>query len=120
AIDAYQKGGFAARVLEAKQEFVVRYAFNAPFWANRKREDAPEVVNEMKSHLKDLAQYYHAQAGKNKKPEDYAAAARWYRSLLESFPEDSSAPNNRYLLAELLFDAGRYAEATQEYEFTAY
>jgi len=120
AIDAYQKGGFAAKVLEAKQEFVVRYAFTAPFWANRKREDAPEVVTEIKSHLKDLAQYYHAEAGKSKKPEDYASAARWYRSLLDSFPEDGNAPNNRYLLGELLFDAGKYAEATQEYEFTAY
>ena len=120
AIDAYQKGGFAARVLEAKQEFVVRYAFDAPFWAKRKREDAPEVVTEIKSHLQDLAQYYHAQAGKSKKAEDYAAAARWYRSLLESFPEDSNSPNNRYLLGELLFDAGRFAEATTEYEYTAY
>jgi len=120
AIEAYQKGGFAAKVLEAKQEFVVRYAFNAPFWANRKREEAPEVVTEIKSHLKDLAQYYHSEAGKNKKPEDYAAAARWYRTLLESFPDDSNAPNTRYLLAELLFDAGKYAEATQEYEYTAY
>ncbi len=120
AIEAYQKGGFAARVLEAKQEFVVRYAFDAPFWAKRKREEAPEVVTEIKSHLQDLAQYYHAQASKDKKPEDYTAAARWYRSLLDSFPDDSNAANTRYLLAELLFDAGRFAEATQEYEYTAY
>ncbi|MES1195381.1 MAG: tetratricopeptide repeat protein [Steroidobacter sp.] len=120
AIEAYQKGGFAARVLEAKQEFVERYAFTAPFWATRKREDAPEVVTEIKSHLKDLAQYYHAQAGKTKKPEDYTAAAHWYRSLLDSFPDDSNSPNTRYLLGELLFDAGRFAEATQEYEYTAY
>ena len=120
AIEAYQKGGFAAKVLEAKQEFVVRYAFNAPFWAKRQREDAPEVATQLKSNLQDLAQYYHAQAGKNKKPEDYTAAARWYRSLLEAFPDDSSAPNNRYLLAELLFDGGRFGEATQEYERTAY
>jgi tetratricopeptide (TPR) repeat protein len=40
--------------------------------------------------------------------------------LLTAFPDDASAPNNRYLLAELLFDAGRYGEATQEYEHTAY
>jgi TolA-binding protein len=120
AIDAYQKGGFAARVLEAKQEFVERYALNAPFWAKRKREDAPEVAAQLKSNLEDLAQYYHAQASKNKKAEDYTAATRWYRSLLESFPTDADAANNRYLLAELLFDAGRYGDATQEYERTAY
>lgn len=120
AIEAYQKGGFAARVLEAKQQFVMRYAFNMPFWQNRQRTDAPEVAAQLKSNLQDLAQYYHAQASKSKTPDDYSAAARWYRSLLEAFPEDVAAANNRYLLAELLFDAGRYGEATPEYERTAY
>lgn len=120
AIDAYQKGGFAARVLEAKQQFVERYAFDMPFWKNRQRADAPEVAAQLRSNLQDLAQYYHAQASKNKKPDDYTAATRWYRSLLNAFPDDTSAASNRYLLAELLFDAGRYADATQEYERTAY
>ncbi|MGC3980707.1 MAG: tetratricopeptide repeat protein [Steroidobacteraceae bacterium] len=120
AIEAYQKGGFAARVLEAKQEFVERYAFDMAFWKNRQRSDAPEVAAQLQSNLQDLAQYYHAQASKSKKADDYNAATRWYRSLLNSFPDDKSAPNNRYLLAELLFDAGRYGDATQEYERTAY
>lgn len=120
AIEAYQKGGFAARVLEAKQQFVERYAFEMPFWKNRQRTDAPEVATQLQSNLQDLAQYYHAQAGKSKKADDYTAATRWYRSLLNAFPNDVAAPSNRYLLAELLFDAGRYAEATQEYERTAY
>ncbi len=120
AMEAYQKGGFAARVLEAKQQFVERYAFEMPFWKNRQRSDAPEVAAQLQSNLQDLAQYYHAQAGKTKKVDDYNAATRWYRSLLTAFPDDAAAPSNRYLLAELLFDAGRYAEATQEYERTAY
>jgi tetratricopeptide (TPR) repeat protein len=120
AIEAYQKGGFAARVLEAKQQFVERYAFEMPFWKNRQRTDAPEVAAQLQSNLHDLAQYYHAQSGKTKKADDYNAATRWYRSLLNAFPDDAAASSNRYLLAELLFDAGRYAEATQEYERTAY
>jgi len=120
AIDAYQKGGFAARVLEAKQQFVERYAFNMPFWKNRTRADAPEVAAQFQANLQDLATYYHAQATKTKKPDDYNAATRWYRALLDSFPDDKAAANNRYLLAELLFDAGRYADATHEYERTAY
>jgi tetratricopeptide (TPR) repeat protein len=66
AIEAYQKGGFAARVLEAKQQFVERYAFEMPFWKNRQRTDAPEVATQLQSNLQDLAQYHHAQAGKNK------------------------------------------------------
>ncbi|MGD9841705.1 MAG: tetratricopeptide repeat protein [Steroidobacteraceae bacterium] len=120
AIEAYEKGGFAAKVLEAKQAFVESYAFDAPFWKSRKPADAPEVAAQLKSNLQDLAQYYHAQASKTKQDADYMAATRWYGSLLSAFPDDPQASANRYLLAELLFDAGRFADATQEYERTAY
>jgi cellulose synthase operon protein C len=119
-IQAYEKGGFASLVIEGKQAFVERYAFGKPFWAKRTPEDAPEVVTELKSNLKDLAQYYHAEAQKTKKPEDYALAARWYRQMLDSFPKDPEAPGTRYLLAEVLFDSGHFAEAAREYEHTAY
>lgn len=120
AIEAYQKGNFASRVIEAKQEFVELYAFGSAFWRMRDRADAPEVAQQLKSNLQDLAQYFHAQAHKNKKAEDYNAGVHWYRALLDSFPDDPTVPQNHYLLAELLFDAGNFAEATQEYERTAY
>jgi tetratricopeptide (TPR) repeat protein len=120
AIEAYQRGGFAAKILEAKQAFVDSYVFDAPFWKNRKPADAPEVAAQLKSNLQDLAQHYHAQASKSKKEADYAAATRWYGSLLSAFPDDPQVPANRYLLAELLFDAGHFADATREYERTAY
>ena len=119
-IEAYQKGGFASLVLEGKQAFVERYAFGSAFWASRTVADAPEVAAQLKSNQKDLAEYYHAQAQKSKKPEDYAAAARWYRAMLDSFPQDVEAPQTRYLLAEVLFESGRFAEAAREYERTAY
>ena len=73
-----------------------------------------------KSNQKDLAEYYHAQAQKSKKAEDYSAAARWYRAMLDSFPQDAEAPATRYLLSEVLFESGRFAEAAREYERTAY
>ena len=119
-IDAYQKGGFASLVLEGKQAFVERYAFDSPFWQERTVQDAPEVAAQLKTTQKDLAEYYHAQAQKDQKPEDYAAAARWYRAMLDSFPEDTEAPATRYLLGEVLFESGRFAEAAREYERTAY
>ncbi len=119
-IEAYQKGGFASLVLEGKQAFVERYAFGSAFWQQRTVADAPEVAAQLKSTQKDLAQYYHAKAQKEKKPEDYAAAARWYRAMLDSFPQDAEAPSTRYLLAEVLFESGRFAEAAKEYEQTAY
>ncbi len=120
SIEAYQKGGFASLVLEGKRAFVERYAFGAPFWRGRNVPDAPEVAALLQSNLRDLAQYHHAQAQKQKKPEDFAAAARWYGQLLDSFPQDPQAPATRYSLAELLFEGGRYGEAAHEYERTAY
>ena len=119
-IEAYQKGGFASLVLEGKQAFVERYAFGSAFWQQRTIEDAPEVAAQLKTTQKDLAEYFHAQAQKDKKPEDYAAAARWYRAMLDSFPQDAEAPQTRYLLGEVLFESARFAEAAREYEHTAY
>jgi TolA-binding protein len=119
-IDAYQKGGFASLVLEGKQAFAERYAFGSPFWQQRSVEEAPEVAAQLKSTQKDLAEYFHAQAQKEKKPEDYAAAARWYRAMLDSFPQDVEAPATRFALAEVLFESERFAEAARQYEHTAY
>lgn len=119
-IQAYEKGGFASLVLEGKQAFVERYAFGSAFWRERTVADAPEVAAQLKANQKDLAEYYHAQAQKSKKPEDYSAAARWYRAMLDSFPQDAEAPATRYLLSEVLFESGRFAEAAREYERTAY
>jgi TolA-binding protein len=119
-IEAYSKGGFASLVIEGKQAFVERYAFGSAFWRERTVADAPEVAAQLKSNQKDLAEYHYALAQKNKKPEDYAAAARWYRAMLDSFPQDAEAPSTRFTLGEVLFESGRFAEAAREYEFTAY
>jgi tetratricopeptide (TPR) repeat protein len=120
AIEAYQKGGFDSLVLDGKRDFVERYALTSTFWASRTPQEAPEVVAVLKSNLKDLAQYHHARAQKTKQPEDYVAAARWYGAMLQSFPQDVEAPANRYLLAEVLFEGEKYAEAAVEYGRTAY
>jgi tetratricopeptide (TPR) repeat protein len=120
AIDAYRKGGFQSLVLQGKVNFVEQYAFGGPFWSARRREDAPEVVDELKSTLSDLAQYYRSEAQKNKKTEDFAAAARWYRRTLEDFPNDPVAADTRYALAQTLFESAQFGEAAREYEATAY
>ena len=120
AIDAYKRGGFASLVLDGKKEFVEHYSLGTAFWQGRDPEKYPAVVKELKTNVKDLAQYYHADAQKNKKPESYAEAARWYRSYLESFPNDPDAAGTNYLLADTLFESQQYRAAAQEYERTAY
>jgi cellulose synthase operon protein C len=120
AIDAYKKGGFTQLVLDGKHEYVQRYNFSAPFWQGRKRADYPTVVQELKTNLKDVATYYHATAQSSKRLEDYQEASRWYRSYLESFPDDPDSAETNYLLAETLFESHQYASAAAEYERTAY
>ncbi len=120
AIDAYAKGGFADLVVEGKAEYVRSYGFNTPYWRNRERSTSPEVVAELKLNLKDLAQYYHANAQKSKRPEDYMVAADWYRKLLTNFPDDADASESNYLMAEALYEGHQYADAATEYERTAY
>jgi tetratricopeptide (TPR) repeat protein len=120
AIDAYSKGGFADLVVQGKADYVRTYGFKAPFWHDREKSANPEVVAEVKSNLKDLAQYYHANAQKSKKLEDYTVAADWYRNLLATFPDDPDASETNYLLADALFEAHQYSDAATEYERTAY
>ena len=88
AIDAYRKGGFTALVLEGKREYVALYNYGTPFWQGRNKADYPNIAKELKTNLKDVATYFHASAQKSKKVDEYREAARWYRTYLESFPDD--------------------------------
>jgi len=120
AIEAYRKGGFADLMLQGKLEYVQRYGFDQPFWSARAHRDFPEVVNELKTNLKDVAQYYHSLAQKSRKPDDYGAAAHWYRAYLQNFPDDAESAATNYLLADALFESHQYLDAAGEYEHTAY
>jgi tetratricopeptide (TPR) repeat protein len=119
AIDAYSKGGFPQLVLRGKQEFLEDYAFGTAFWQNRTPAGEPLVVAELKKNLKDVAQYYHAEAQKTKNPADYQEAVKWYRSFIGSFPDDPDTVATNFLLADTLFENRQYMDAAQEYERTA-
>jgi tetratricopeptide (TPR) repeat protein len=120
AIEAYAKGGFPQLVLQGKKEFVENYSFGTPYWQGRDPKGEPKVVAVLKTNLKDVAQYYHAQAQRSKDVADYQEAAKWYRSYLRSFPDDPDSAVTNYLLADTLFESKQYLDAAQEYESTAY
>jgi tetratricopeptide (TPR) repeat protein len=120
AIEAYSKGGFPQLVLQGKKEFVENYSYGTPYWQNRTPKGEPAVVAELKTNLKDVAQYYHAQAQRTKNPEDYREAAKWYRSFITSFPDDPESASTNFLLADTLFENKQYLDAAKEYENTAY
>ena len=120
AIEAYQKGGFPQLVLQGKKEFVENYSFGTPFWQGRSPKDEPKVVEVLKTNLKDVAQFYHAQAQRTKNVADYQEAAKWYRSYLTSFPDDPGSAVTNFLLADTLFESKQFLDSAKEYESTAY
>jgi TolA-binding protein len=119
-IEAFKKGEFADLVLEGKESFVETYGPGSPYWQRFKFEQQPEVVAHLKSNVTDLAVYHHAEAQKSRDPTEYTAAARWYRTYLQSFPDDAGAPETNFLLSEVLYESGNFRDAAAEYERTAY
>jgi cellulose synthase operon protein C len=120
AIEAYQKGGFPQLVLQGKKEFVENYSFGTAYWQGREPKSEPKVVAVLKTNLKDVAQYYHAQAQRSKNVADYQEAAKWYHSYLTSWPDDPDSAVTNFLLADTLFESRQYLDAAKEYESTAY
>ena len=96
-----------ARAATARANSSSCYALGGPFWA-RARASSSRSLRELKTNLRDLAQHHHAEAQRSKKKAaDYQQAARWYRDLLQSFPDDPDTAETNYLLADLLFESER-------------
>jgi cellulose synthase operon protein C len=118
-IDIYEGGGFATLALDAKREYVGRYGVASEF-----RKANPEGWNKaqplVKTRLAELARHFHASAQKSKASADYQEAVRWYRDIITGFPGEPDTAKNHFLLGELLFEDGKFAEAATEYEKTAY
>jgi tetratricopeptide (TPR) repeat protein len=118
-IEIYALNGFESLALQAKKDHVVRYGADSEFRrANPGGWQRAQPL--VKTHLVELARHHHALSQKTHAAADVQEAAQWYRTLLTSFPDDADAPANRFLLAELLFEDRRWAEAVVEYETVAY
>jgi outer membrane protein assembly factor BamD (BamD/ComL family) len=120
ATEAYGKAGFMALVLESKQELVELYGPRSAYWAQRGTNIDPRVSAAVQANLLDLARHHHALAQKKGGESDRDAAVRWYREYLYGFDASAEAPATRLLLADLLLEGSRYAEAADEYEKAAY
>lgn len=119
-IDVYAKGGFPSLVLGEKQMFVQRYGVFSDYWKQATPPIREQYSEELKLHLVELAQHYHAEAQSSKQAPKYMEAARWYREYLATFPKDKNAPLMSSLLGEALFAAEDYQGAIEEFERTAY
>ena len=118
-IGIYENGGFPALALDAKKDYVTRYGVASEFRKANPQgwEKAQPLV---KTHLTELAKHHHALAQKTKNRADVQEAIRWYGEYIASFPSEPETAQNHFLLAELLFEDKRFADAAAAYEKTAY
>lgn len=120
AIQTFQQAGYSDLVLKEKIAFVNRYDVNSEYWALQEESTQQTLTRTLVLHMTELATHFHALARASKKAKDYRVSADWYRRFLRSFPNDPSAPQINFLLAESLYDAGQYPQAIDEYQKTAY
>ena len=124
AIDSFKKGGFFSLVIESKKGFIGNYGLKAPYWKRFDIAAFKDVSEYVKSGMKELANYYHAQYQDKRlaanKDENLQEAVKWYREFLDTYPKDGSAPAMHYQLAELLHENKWYGKAGIEYEHIAY
>lgn len=120
AVEAFEKAGFPSEALQTKQALVRDYGLATAFWAERRRADHPEAVAAIEENLRELASHYHAEAQADGDGATFARAEQWYREYIASFPDGERTPEMNFLLAELLFETGRFAKAAQQYQRTAY
>lgn len=129
-IDLYAKHGFPLKALESKKAFTQRYGIQGQYWNRLSSDNQQWLSAQLRTYLRELAEYHHALAqqaaklkGKKARAEEEkqgGEAVVWYQRFLDAFPEDRDAGGMSFLLAELLFDLKRYTEAVPAYENSAY
>lgn len=138
-INAYKDGGFADLALQEKERYVTTYDPAAEYWQGKPA--TAEVMTTLRTHLDDLAKYYHSVAQQKQRaaqtaaqptpdkpiatvnaapPAEFLVAARWYRRIIDIYKQDPKLPEINFLLADALLDGGKTLEAAQEYSKTAY
>ena len=125
AITAYQEAGFADDVLKGKRDYIDLYEAGYAAWNFEGNDDLEiQVTVFFEDYLIELAQYSHtlAQAEKNtvQRAELYEEAITLYEKYLNYFEQNDNSPEMRFLMAEALFESGRFQESTIQYEKVAY
>jgi len=118
--EVYEHAGEKALALEAKRAFVRRFGLQSAYWKSHDISRMPAVAAKLKKELLAMAQRAHSEAQQTHRDADYAAAAQSYRDYLGFFPDDEQAAALNFLLGDLLFENGRYLEAIERYEQSAY
>ena len=130
-IEVYQEAGFTTQILSSKRAFIERYRSDENNWRQLLPDNRTLVNQHLHRTLLELANEAHAtaqqlqkidkrQAKLKKTEQSMDEAAHWYRTFIQLFPHDEQSGRVNFLLAELLFDQQKFAQAMTEYERAAY
>lgn len=139
-IDAWEGAGFLQQVLTAKASYATLYAPQSSYWGSPENVDevtlsdqkwavkaqqtAPNIISQVRTYTRELAEHYHAvsqkSGGDNTVADPVSEASQWYEHYLTQFPNDKETPTLSYLYADLLFDNQRWESAAQQYLRSAY
>lgn len=123
AIEVYAKAGFASLLIDLKEKFIKRYRVNGKYWKHYQEQERTILASlkkELSKNSEDVVRHYHAAAQKSKSADDYRHAFLLYRQYLKWFAQSRNSQKLNFLYAELLYEAGQFELAANEYEKTAY
>ncbi|MBI3812236.1 MAG: tetratricopeptide repeat protein [Nitrospirae bacterium] len=119
-VEAYQRLKMVDLANRARMSFVERFGEESLWYQKASVIGRDKVRPLYRQLISQLALFYHSEAQKTQRSQDYERALVWYRRYLNSFPKQPDAPRMNFLLAEGLHELRRYPEAVDEYERTAY
>lgn len=133
-IGAYADGGFNDLVLREKERYATTYDPAAPYWQGGAVR--PDVLKELRKHFDDLGKHYFAkaQAGGKLEPapgqapeeihykdhDNFLTAARWYKRIIEVYPNDVQLAQSNFMLGESLLYGGKTLEGADQLTHTAF
>lgn len=120
-IDVYAAHGFERQALDATRAFVALHGDAAAGVRNDAARWAT-VGPLLRRHLLSLARYHHARAVASRPAveAEVRPAEQAYRRWLDLFGDDAEAGLQRFMLGELMTEAGRWDDARAAYELAAY
>ena len=119
-VDSYRFLNDRQQVVKAKESFLNNFWRSDRVVADVSTEYVAHISAFAKDYLNDLTDFYHARFQKAKNETDFDAAVNLYQAYLQAFNREDNTIEKHFLLAELLYENGRYKEAGYEYEQVAY
>lgn len=119
-VAAYQRLNLVDPANKARKTFLEHYGTKSRWFRDAPYAERQKVKPELKKMVYQLAIFYHSEAQQTKRRKVYEQSIHWYQQFLEKYPTEPEAARVNFLMAEGLYEMGKFEAAAVEYEKTAY